>query len=323
MQQDFLPAEFQPIAHLVHDVRRKSHNEYSSSCPACGDAGHKSGSLVDRFVMFPISKYGFPLGFCRRCGYRWTAKGKEPSKEQLEEWRKNQIEVEKARLEAAQRALELLQNDKMWELFYSQNNEWSKQVFREWGIADSWIEYLRLGLMPDYIVKHGDEQYHSPAATIPVWNVGGIVQNIKLRVLNPKDGADRYRNFYAMGSSFLFVPLYDLPLRGAGMIVEGEKKAIVMEQTLNDPSLRVVGLQSKTPSPEIFDQMKDLDPIYIWLDPDAKIKENKSKESAVEYVSRLVGKERARIVDCPIKSDDGIVQWGLEPKKYLLTAKKA
>lgn len=322
MRQDILPPEFSPIAHLVNYVHRKSNNEFCGSCPACGGEVHKSGDNPDRFVMFRVSKYGFSLGFCRRCGYRWTPKGKELSKEQIEQWRKEQIVVEQARKEAAERALELLQNDKIWQQFYSQNNDWSKQIFHEWGISDSWIDYLQLGLMPDYLVKHGDEQYHSPAATIPIWKVGGIVQNIKLRVLNPKCGGDRYRNFYAMGESFLFVPMYDLPLSGAGVVVEGEKKAIVLEQTLDNPNLRVVGIQSKTPSPAIFENMKNLDPVYVFLDPDAKEKENKSKESAVEYVTRLVGKERARIVDCPVKVDDGILQ-GLDPKSYLRMAKKA
>lgn len=327
MRQDFLPAEFNEISTLVHYVRRKSNNEYSGSCPQCGGEVHKSGEPPDRFVMFRVSRYGFSLGMCRKCGYRWTPKGNKPSPEQIEEWRRNQIEVEKARIEAAKRSLELLQNDRIWEQFYAQNNEWSKQIFREWGIAESWIEYLRLGLMPDYVVKHGEEQYHSPAATIPVWNVGGVVQNIKLRVLNPKDGADRYRNFYAMGSSFLFVPLYDLPLQGTGLIVEGEKKAIVMEQTLDDPKIRVVGVQSKTPDPAIFEGIKDLDLVYVWLDPDSFVVEYDSKgkprETAVERMVRMVGKERVRVVQCPVKSDDGIVQHGMDPRKYLSMARKA
>lgn len=322
MRQDYLPPEFDLISSKVSYVQKKSNNEYSASCPACGGDVHKNGDPPDRFVMFRVSKYGFSLGFCRRCGYRWTPKGKDVSKEQIEEWRREQIEVEKARLESAKRSLELLQNDKIWQRFYEQNNSWSKDIYKSWGIAESWIDYLQLGLMPDYLVKHGEEQYHSPAATIPIWSVGGIVQNIKLRILNPHCGGDRYRNFYALGQSFLFVPMYDLPLQGAGVIVEGEKKAVVLEQTLDNPKFRIVGIQSKTPSPAIFEQMKDLDPIYVFLDPDAKEKES-GKESAVEYVTRLVGKDRAMIVDCPVKVDDGIVNDGLNPMSFIRMARKA
>jgi hypothetical protein len=115
-------------------------------------------------------------------------------------------------------------------------------------------------------------------------------------------------------------------LRGAGVIVEGEFKADVLEQTLNNPSLRVVGLQSKTPSPIIFEQMKNLDPVFVWLDPDAfnvEIVDGKPRETAVERITRMIGKERVRIVNCPVKVDDGIVKYGLEPNSYLRMARKA
>lgn len=328
MQQDFLPPEFETIAHLVHYVHRKSANEYSSSCPQCGGQVHKNGSDPDRFVMFVIGKYGFPLGFCRKCGYRWTPKkGKEPSKEEVEEWRKRQIEVEQARIEISKRTIELLQSDKAWELFFHKNNEWSRETFTGWGISQTWQDYLKLGLVEDYIVKSGEESYHSPAFSIPVWFTGGVVQNIQLRVANPRQPRDRYRNFYSMGQSFLFVPLYDLPLQGTCVLVEGYKKAIVMEQTLDDINFRVVGISGMTPDPNLFKHLSEFERIFVWLDPDAKVsqidKQGKPKETPLEYVIRMVGKERARIVDCPVKSDDGIVQNGIDPRKYLNLAMKA
>lgn len=328
MRYDFLPPEFQSISNVVNYIVKRTQNEWSGSCPKCGGEIHQNGEPPDRFRMWLKSNYGMPLGWCRSCGYIWTpSSDRKPTKEEIDFWQKEQIKIEQERKEASERALELLQNEKMWEKFFVQNNQYSKQIFSERGISESWVDYLKLGLIPDYTVRSRNsgewEYYHSPAVSIPIWGVGGVVQNIKLRVTNPRRSSDRYRNWYEAGQSYLFVPLYDLPLQGAGMIVEGEFKAIVMEQTLDDPKIRVVGLQSKTPSPEIFDQMKSLDPIYVWLDPDASQKENKSKESALEYVTRLVGKERARIIDCPVKCDDGIVKYGLEPKKYLIMAKKA
>lgn len=322
MRSDTLPPEFQPIAHLVNFVHRKSNNEYCGSCPQCGSAGHKGGEPPDRFVMFRIGRYGFPLGFCRRCGYRWTDKAKLPSKDDVEQWRLYQIDVENSRIEAAKRSLEVLQNDKAWENFYAQNNDYSREMFRGWGIEAFWVERLRLGLIPDYTVKSGEEIYHSPAFTIPTWGAGSVVQNIQLRIANPRHSRDRYRNLYPMGQSFLFIPRHWEPMTGTAILVEGYKKGIVLEQTLNDPKLRVVALQSKTPAAELFSQLKNFNVIYVWLDPDANQKENKSKESAVEYVTRLSGKERVRIVDCSVKLDDGIMQ-GLKPRQYLNMARKA
>lgn len=323
LRQDSLPSEFSSISNAVNYVVKRTPTEWSGSCPQCGGQVHKNGEFPDRFRMF-LNAHGMNkvFGWCRACGYTWFPnRDKEPSKEEVEAWRKQQEEVERSRKEAAERALELLNNEKIWEKFHGQNNDWSRRVFRDWGIADSWIEYLQLGLLPDFVVKRGEDSYHSPAATIPIWNVGGVVQNIKLRILNPKCGGDRYRNFYSLGQSFLFVPLYDLPLSGVGVIVEGEKKSIVLEQTLNNPSFRVVGLPSLSPDPTIFDQLKNLDPIYLWLDPDG-FNKVEGKESPVERNVRLIGKERVRVVQSPIKVDDGIVKYGLNPWSYLKMARK-
>ena len=321
MRQVPLPLEFAPIANLVNNVQRVTRNEYSSSCPKC--AG------TDRFRLFVVGKHGSPLAICLRgCGYVWTpASDHKPTKDEIEEWRKKQIIVEQARKEAAERALAMLQCDRMWEKFYAHNNEFSQNEWRRRGIADSWVKYDQLGLIEDYTVYcHGEDSYHSPAFTIPIWGVGGMVQNVKLRVASPRKPTDRYRNLYETGHSNLFIPLYDVPLSGAGVLVEGEFKGIKMEQALDDINLRVVGFQSKTPAPELFEQLKNLEPIYIWLDPDASNpvfgKDGHRRETMVERAARLAGKERCRIVDCPVKSDDGILE-GLDPRKYLRMARRA
>jgi hypothetical protein len=153
--------------------------------------------------------------------------------------------------------------------------------------------------------------------------VGGVVQNIKLRLANPQSGADRYRNYYHTGQSFLFVPLYDVPLTGKCVLVEGEKKSIVVEQTLDDLNYRVVGLQSKTPNADVVKQLKEFEVIYLMLDPDAFDKVSEKSESAVERVTRILGKERCRIVSLPCKPDDGIIQYGLDPKRYINMAVRA
>ena len=318
---DTLPPEFDKIAGLVSYVHRKNANEYSSSCPQCHGEIHKNGEFPDRFVLFRVGRYGFPLGFCRKCGYRFTDKARLPSQQEVDEWRQYQIGVEKSRIEAAKRSLEILQSDRVWEQFHAHNNEYSMQMFAGWGIEKFWIDYLKLGLIPDYTVKSGEEYYHSPGVTIPIWGAESKVQNVKIRVTNPRHDRDRYRNLYPMGQSFLFIPRHEEPLKGVGILVEGEKKAIVLEQTLDNPKARVVGLQTKTPAPELFSQLKEFDRIYLWLDPDAHGKEN-GKESAVEYCTRIIGKERTLIVDCPVKLDDGIIG-GLDPRKYLRMARKA
>lgn len=324
MREDTLPIQFVELSQRVHFIKRRTQNEYSASCPECGGVPHQDGSFPDRFRLWVVSKHGIPLGWCRNCGYTWTpTKERKPTREEIEAWRKEQEQFHKQEMEKHARALELLQNEKLWEQFHAANCQLSDQVFRSWGISEHWVEYLQLGFKPDYYVSSETGAYYSPTATIPTWFVGGIVQNIKMRVLNPRNDNDRYRNYYKTGEQNLFIPLYDLPLTGAGVIVEGEKKAIVLEQELDDINTRVIGVQSKKPDPRLFESLLDLDPVYIWLDPDAFYRTDKSNETAVEYVTRLVGKERARIVQSPVKVDDGINMYELDPRKYLKNARKA
>ena len=179
MRTDTLPLEFSSIAHLVEYVVKRTHNEFSSSCPKCGGNIHKNGEYPDRFRLF-LNAHGMNrvFGWCRSCGYTWFPdKTGKLSKEEIEQWRREQAKIEDERRRSAEKALSLLNNEKAWERFYESNNDWSREMFHGWGIAESWIEYLKLGLMPDYVVRHDEEFYHSPAATIPVWNVGGVVQN--------------------------------------------------------------------------------------------------------------------------------------------------
>lgn len=324
MRQDNLPAEFLDIANKVFYVHQKSSNEFSGSCPECGGTVHQNGDFPDRFVMFRVGRYGFPLGFCRKCGYRWTPKNEhKPTNEEIEEFRKQQIEVENARIEAAKRTIELLQNDKLWELFYENNNGLSREEFRKRGISDTWVDYCQLGIINDYLVKNGEDRYHSPAFTIPVWGIGGGVNNIKLRIANPRNSGDRYRNYYPTGQSSLFIPMHDIQLdSGSGLIIEGEYKSIVVAQELDSVDMHIVGVQTKTPAPELFEQLANLEPIYIGLDPDAFVKEKKAKETPVQRLTNIIGKERTRIIEWPCKPDDGILQ-GMRPEPYIRMAKKA
>ena len=322
MKESTLPLEFAELTGRVHYVQQRTRTEWSSSCPECGGEPHKHGEFPDRFRMWPVSKHGTPLGWCRHCGYAWTpAKERKPTREEIEAWRQEQIRIETERKKAAERALELLNNQRLWEKFYNQRTQESMEIVRGWGLSDSWQEYLQIGYNPHYDVwKGGEKAYQSPAVTLPVWNAEGAVQNIKLRVLNPADPGDRYRNQYSTGEHYLYVPLHESPLCGKGILFEGEKKAAVAE-AYNPFFYRCMGVQSKRPDPEIFRLMDNMELIYLWPDPDAFISD-KNGGRAVDYWVKMLGKERVRIVNCPVKVDDGIVKYGLDTRRYLRMAVK-
>lgn len=326
MREDSLPAEFVSLSGRVHYVRQRGRNEWSSSCPECGGEPHKGGEFPDRFRMWPVSKHGAPMGWCRHCNYIWTPKNeRRPTREELEAWRLEQIRIETERKKAAERALELLQNQKLWERYYQQSTVQSRNIAREWGITQDWQDYLRIGFDPSFEVwRNGAVEYISPAMSIPVWSHDNRVQNIKMRVLNPKNDGDRYRNRYSTHESYLFAPLHELPLEGVGILFEGEKKAIVAE-IMNPTSYRCIAVQSKRPDPAIFEQLAGLELVYLWPDPDAfKVETDRAgrKFRAVDYWINHIGPERVRVVQCPVKVDDGIVKYGLEMDRYIKMAVK-
>ena len=96
-----------------------------------------------------------------------------------------------------------------------------------------------------------------------------------------------------------------------------------MEQALDNPGYRVVGVQSKAPSQSVVEQLKDLELIYVWLDEDAFIREGKGKETPVERICRMLGRERVRVVQSSVKCDDLIVQHKVNPWNYLRMARSA
>jgi hypothetical protein len=321
-----IPPEFLSLVGKIRFIVQRSKTEWSSSCPECGGEIHqKGGEFPDRFRMWPVSKYGKPLGWCRNCGYVWTpAHEHKPTREEIELWRQEQIRVETERKKAAERALELLNSQHLWERFHTENTPGSRQIMRSWGISESWQDYLKLGYVQDYTVWHKEpeDNYRSAAITMPVWWACSKVQNIKIRVLNPTNENDRYRNWYKTGEHYFYMPLHDIEFSGGGVIlVEGEKKAIVAEEN-NPTTYRVIGMQSKRPDPDLFSLLDDCEPIYVIPDPDA-FQRDKNGGRGVDYLTSQIGKERARIVRLPVKLDDGIVQHNLNLAHYIKNAVKA
>jgi hypothetical protein len=321
-----IPVEFATLASKIHFVRQVGKNEYSSSCPECGGGMHPDGrTYPDRFRMWPVSKYGKPLGWCRSCGYTWTPdKERKPTIEEIEAWRLERIRDETERKLAAEHALKLLNDEHLWERFYRAQTDQSREICREWGIPDTWQDYLKIGYVPEYKVYNLSEglSYKSPAITMPVWWAGNVVHNIKVRVLQPQHNNDRYRNIYKTGEQYLYMPLHDVEFDGGGIIlVEGEKKAIVTE-VFNPTSYRVIGMQSKKPAPELFSLIANCEPVYIIPDPDAFISDSKDTESGVNYLLRNIGSERVRVVRLPVKVDDGLVKHHINLSQYIQNATK-
>jgi hypothetical protein len=320
MRESTLPVEFSALQSKVHYVVQVSHEEWSSSCPQCGGAPHKSGTYPDRFRMWTNARgKNKVMGWCRRCNYVWFPDNRKPfDPEEFERWRKEQIEIEEQRKKDAERALENLRSEHLWTKYHDMLSVWARDVIHSWGISDKWADHWRLGFNPDYIVKTKEDVYHSPAITIPVWQLGEKTPaNIKLRILNPRTDNDRYRNLYKMGTAKPFYAFNALTSKNV-FVVEGEKKAMVVGSRLWELGVRdtqVVGVPTKTPDPECIQQMQRYDRAVICLDPDA------SQDKSLERLVDLMPCERVAVVELPAKIDDMVVQNDLDIPSVLKYAK--
>jgi hypothetical protein len=253
------------------------------------------------------------LGWCRHCSYVWFPDNAKPiSKEEFEAWRKEELIKQQERKRSAEKAIALLQTEKIWVQYHESLNEWTKGLLVEWGISPKFQEYWQLGLMADYTVHHKEESYHSPAITIPVWQMGGIVSNVKLRVLNPKDSSDRYRSLYRTGEGKPFFA-WNKTKFDSCLIVEGEKKAMVSAIHMKR-DMQVAGIPTKTPSRESLQQFTNYGKITICLDPDA--------EEEAMRLAQMIGVEKVSIIRLPGKVDDLIVQNKLNLNEALRYARK-
>lgn len=313
-----LPVEFTSLEGSIAFVRQVTPNEFHSSCPSCKGDIHEDGSYPDRFVLWIASRRGTPFGLCRKCGFKWTP-AKEDAKwtdEEREEFKRKIQELESQYF--AQKACELeelskrIEGQGIYERYHEAalGSEFAMNYYYSLGMDELWIRYLKTGLIEDYTVRGRNSTYHSPAYTFPVWTLGGKIENVKVRVANPKDNTDRYRNLYKAGCQSLYVPMREDKIKNKVIVVEGEKKAnaVTMYTVLPD-DWQVVGVQSSQPEKRVLKMLEPAEVVYLAFDPDC-YKQNEGGVIPVLRVAEQIGKKKCRLVVPPkdTKFDDAILQ---------------
>ena len=313
-----LPPEFERLEGRVNFVHRVNDNEYHSSCPNCGGEMHPDGSPPDRFVMWVVSRTGTPFGMCLRghCNFKWSPLKEDATwtPEEREAARQKRAEIEARReakiAEIAERVMQQGYFARCWK--EAQNDQAALDYWTGTrAIPQEWFDHLRLGVWKDYRVTGRLSTYHSDAYTIPVWTYGVKAENIKLRVAEPHNDNDRYRNIYKSGAQHLFTPDFDRPgVDNISVVMEGEIKSITGRIYGGLPdAIGVQGWQSKQPDMRIYRFYERAELIYLALDYDAYLPDKNGNVSANAITKRL-GAERVRYVIPPkgCKFDDIILQ---------------
>lgn len=273
-------------------VKKVGRNEYASPCPWCGG--------TDRFHFWTDrGNYSCRpgVGHCGRAGWFDELDGQKPlTKEELLELRVSALERKQKELEQRMTVLE--------KMHQCQDHLHYHRLLAEQGLGfDYWAsEGMKADTIRRYLLGYCTSCPTAPgyaSYTIPVI-ASGKLWNIRHRIASPVDGG-KYRPHLTGLPSMLFN--YDELKRTDSrrvLILEGEKKAMVVSQETGIPNVATMGMQNFKPEwVAKFDGRWA--EVLVCYDPDAVGK--------AADVARLFGK-RGKVVTLPAKADDFFVRHG-------------
>ena len=262
--------------------------EYAGPCPVCGGK--------DRFVVFTEGN-----SWCRRCHHRvWWDDSRQNDKEAI---------ARRAKLaERKQRAAQVMKKCNDWVGYWEacradesllalwEKHGISREEVMQWGLGWS----PRCPLAPEYA-----------SLTIPVF-YQGVLLDIRHRLLDAPTPVGKYRSHMRHLASTLFNA--DVLSRGGStLVVEGEKKAIILSRA--HPT--VVSIPGANSGFTLLAHVQQLEAgtdirFLIGLDPNAE-----------EQGAELAGKVRqsgfpATLLFFPEKPDDFLLQMGDNAVQHLL-----
>jgi len=224
---------------------------------------------------------------------------------QFDTWRKDQIDREEARKRSAERALEFLRSQHIWEQYHEARGDAGSIYCNLCGVPDACQAVWQLGWIPNH------------SATIPLFDPSWQVLNIKHRLLTTNDTGMKYRYEITGQGQPPFLCMPDASLAGHVIAVEGEIKAMVAFACLDDANVTMVGLPGSSPSMAVLQVIAGASDITLVMDPGAE-------EQALHIADKL-GPERCRVLITSDKIDDAILashatKWDV--RRWLKQARK-
>lgn len=265
-------------------LKRVSGDEYAGPCPFCPDGGE------DRFHVWQ-ARGNYWCRVCDKKGFVDDGVALSPEERRQREIERRLAEVERKQQEHARRLsiLERMAQEVPQAEAYHRNLDIVPGA-REWwqkeGLFPAWQDFFTVG----YCGRCPTDAAERASYTIPVVD-GGQLVNIQHRLAQAPNG-DKYRPHMAgLGSNLFNTRHLDEQAPGV-LLVEGSKKAMVLEQ-YGFPAVAIAGCRNW--KAEWTARFAYLDPVTICLDPDAM-------PSAERLAAFFPG--RARIVALPCKPDD-------------------
>ena len=264
-----------------------------NGCPWCKDGGNSGDG--DRFRLFLAGRTG-PRVWCRQCNGRLFLDTLEEHKalteEQVEELNRALVARREEEKEKQQRALEQIARVGD-HLVYHDNLNGHPEAMDYWhseGLNNRTISRHKVGWCPSCPTAPYTASY-----TIPVMYRDRLY-NIRHRLAEP-NGSGKYRPHMA-GLPVMLYNADDLDRESEfGLLVEGEKKSMVVSQETGFVNVGIMGMASF--SPGWVEKFGNWGVVFVTLDPDA--------DERAYSIAKMFG-GRGRVVSLPVKADDFFVR---------------
>ena len=278
---------------FVHVTR----DEFRSmdGCPWCMDGGGSGHG--DRFRLFLGGKSS-PRVWCRQCGglqFLDSLDGKTFSDEELQALREQMEQRREEEKKVQEKALAAIMSSQDHVRYFHNITEEAVNYYLAEGLSHDSIQHYKLG----YCAQCPTASY-SASYTIPITYKQKLF-NIRHRLISP-NGSGKYRPHATNLPPMLFnADLLETESR-FGLLVEGEKKSMVVTQETGIPSVAIMGNTTFRSSwAQKFDKWSR---VIVIMDPDTDTiqKMRSSEEKAIEIAKSF--NSRGLVAVVPVKVDD-------------------
>jgi len=301
MNADIVAVMQQAEARWGIRLKRKTAKEACGPCPFCHTATR------DGFLVFADGGY-----WCRKCDAKGWVDENEPLSPAEQRLRRLELEQHRAEIERREMERRLSALEQMHQctdhLAYHRNLDHHPEAVNYWlseGVHAATIARYKLGYCPSCPTAPGHASY-----TIPVMAQGKLY-NIRHRLAAPTGGG-KYRPHMAGLPAMIFNADDLLANADSILLLEGEKKSLVVGQETGLPNVAIMGMQSF--KPRWASKLARFKTVYVCYDPDAI---DKAAETAALF------KGRGRVVDLPVKADDFFVRFGACADDFMLYLERA